>query len=43
MGPSRVKVFEDHLLMIALLLIVSIAGPGRFSVDLPGTHSRYLD
>ena len=29
--------------MIALLLIVLIAGPGRFSVGVPGLRSRYLE
>lgn len=42
-GTKQGEGFEYHLLMIALLLVVSIAGPGRFSVSVPGMRSRYLE
>ncbi len=42
-GTKQGEGFEYHLLMIALLLIVLIAGPGRFSVGVPGVRSRYLE
>jgi len=42
-GIKQGEGFEYHLLMIALLLVVSIAGPGRFSVNVPGVRSRYLE
>ena len=42
-GTKQGEGFEYHILMIALLLITAIAGPGRFSVGIPGTHSRYFD
>jgi putative oxidoreductase len=42
-GTKQGEGFEYHLLMIALLLVVSIAGPGRFSLGVPGTRSRYFE
>jgi putative oxidoreductase len=42
-GTKQGEGFEYHLLMIALLLVVSIAGPGRFSASVPGMRSRYLE
>jgi putative oxidoreductase len=42
-GTKQGEGFEYHLLMIALLLIVLMAGPGRFRLTVPGTPSRFLE
>lgn len=42
-GTKQGEGFEYHLLMIALLLIVLMAGPGRFRLVVPGMTSRFLE
>jgi putative oxidoreductase len=42
-GTKQGEGFEYHLLMIALLLVVAIAGPGRYRIGVPGMHARHLE